>query len=492
MGSNPSEEEIRLQNERDELKKQTEKDAKEKEEMIQRCKRDQEILKQRIEKERRERLEKQKLEAEKRAEEMKKEKQERKERERREREEREEEEKQRLRRIEKELKKKWKKKLKKENKKEKQEQYQKQMQEDLEKQRKEFAENEQQKREAKLEQKRAEKELWKKKQNEEKELWEKQQREEKERRDKEEQERQEAFSQQMKVHQEEIKILKAKLEEEEKNSKFNIENRIEKQSFSTSFSDILNLEDLQKRLKNTVIKISEGTITNQQASIKNILLYGPPGCGKTSLVHSLANEYQSFKFIVITPSTLDSEIAGKKTQLIKELFDLAYKQPSILFFDDCESFFQKRSVNDPIERTAVLNEFLIRLDINRKNNSPVYIIAATNLPFNFDTAVLSRFSAKFFLDLPVSKNRFDLLEKYLSNDEIPLDEVKQIATEISERTNLFSYRELNSLYYSAKDESELFNIPFLEAFNNVFEYCTISYDPIQMKHYELFKNLKKT
>lgn len=184
-----------------------------------------------------------------------------------------------------------------------------------------------------------------------------------------------------------------------------------------------------------------------RAPPRGLLLYGPPGNGKTLLARALANEAPNCQFFNISASSLTSKWVGEGEKTVRALFEVAkVVQPSIIFIDEVDSLLSTRKeTDDAVWRLKT--EFLIALDgITHNPEDRVTLIAATNIPQRLDQAVLRRFQKRIMVPMPSHDNRVELLTNLLKNQPslITPPQIKQIAT----KTNGFSGSDLTQL---AKD-----------------------------------------
>jgi spastin len=140
-----------------------------------------------------------------------------------------------------------------------------------------------------------------------------------------------------------------------------IEESILDHSPNVKWDDIQGLEDVKKILKETIIlptmrpDIFKGILS----PAKGILLYGPPGNGKTLLAKAIATECNS-TFFSCSASTFTSKWMGESEKLIKALFALAYeREPAVIFIDEIDSIMGTRSANEHESSRRLKTEFLI-------------------------------------------------------------------------------------------------------------------------------------
>lgn len=197
------------------------------------------------------------------------------------------------------------------------------------------------------------------------------------------------------------------------------------EDIEVSFNDIGGLEDVVSDLQESVIlPLVYPELFTQYGSLlaapKGVLLYGPPGCGKTMLAKALAKESGS-NFISIRMSTIMDKWFGESNKLVDALFSLAKKlQPCIIFIDEIDSFLRERSSTDH-EVTATLKAEFMTLWDGLVNSGRILVLGATNRPSDIDAAFLRRMPKRFSIGLPNSEQREKILIKLLSNVEIDCD-----------------------------------------------------------------------
>jgi transitional endoplasmic reticulum ATPase len=149
---------------------------------------------------------------------------------------------------------------------------------------------------------------------------------------------------------------------------------------------------------------------------RGMILYGPPGCGKTFLVKQISR-LLNFSYFEINPSRIASTYVHGTQSKIKEMFDEAKrKKPSLLFIDELDAFVPNRQRSDvSFHYQAEVNEFLLQFNDAYKNG--VFVVGATNYLSMVDDAVKrpGRFDKKIFVGPPDIEARIDAFQKELAN-----------------------------------------------------------------------------
>uniref|UniRef100_A0A4W6EU75 Outer mitochondrial transmembrane helix translocase n=1 Tax=Lates calcarifer TaxID=8187 RepID=A0A4W6EU75_LATCA len=181
---------------------------------------------------------------------------------------------------------------------------------------------------------------------------------------------------------------------------------VDPQTMKVSWRDIAGLDEVINELQDTVIlpfqkrHLLAGSKLFQPP--KGVLLFGPPGCGKTMIAKATAKA-SGCKFINLQASTLTDMWYGESQKLTAAVFSLAVKiQPCIIFIDEIESFLRNRSSLDH-EATAMMKaQFMSLWDgLDTSSTTQVMVMGATNRPQDVDPAILRRMPTTFHVGLPV-------------------------------------------------------------------------------------------
>lgn len=220
------------------------------------------------------------------------------------------------------------------------------------------------------------------------------------------------------------------------------------------WDDIVGLDDAKSSLKEAVVYpfLRPDLFKGLREPIRGMLLFGPPGTGKTMLARAVATESKS-TFFSITSSTITSKYLGESEKLVKAMFLLAKKlSPSIVFIDEIDSLLGSRTEGEIESIRRIKNEFLIQWselssstakDKIKELDNQVLILGATNLPWSIDEAARRRFAKKQYIPLPepnIRKNQIEKLLKYQKH-ELSDNEYK----EIIELTDKFSGSDITTL-----------------------------------------------
>ena len=192
-------------------------------------------------------------------------------------------------------------------------------------------------------------------------------------------------------------------DEEDEELKSAISSAIVTEKPDVTMDDIAGLEEAKRALREAIVLplMRPDLFTGARRPWKGILLFGPPGCGKTLLAKAAAAEVEA-TFFNVSASVLMSKWLGESEKLVRELFNLARdKQPSIVFIDEVDSIAQSRGGQEHDALRRVKTEFLTGMDgLSSKQTDRIVVIGATNLPYEIDAAFRRRFERRIYIPLP--------------------------------------------------------------------------------------------
>ncbi|RDA92260.1 hypothetical protein CP533_5749 [Ophiocordyceps camponoti-saundersi (nom. inval.)] len=229
---------------------------------------------------------------------------------------------------------------------------------------------------------------------------------------------------------------------------------------SVTWDQVGALAEARKRLKRSII----GPIKNPQlyqdyglTRPEGVLLWGPPGCGKTLVAQAVANEAQA-SFILINGPELLNKYVGESERAVRELFQRARSsKPCILFFDEIDSIVPPRNNSSTETGARVVNALLTELD-GAKDRTGIYVIGTTNRPEMIDEAMLrpGRLGVQVLVDLPTPRERVDILRaiyrtRHEHADKESLERLAAVA--LDARCTDFSGADLAGLHTKAAEHA---------------------------------------
>ncbi|XP_058223446.1 uncharacterized protein LOC131333115 isoform X2 [Rhododendron vialii] len=248
---------------------------------------------------------------------------------------------------------------------------------------------------------------------------------------------------------------------------------------SVKWEDIAGLEKAKQALMEMVILPTKrrDLFTGLRRPARGLLLFGPPGTGKTMLAKAVASESEA-TFFNVSASSLTSKWVGEGEKLVRELFMVAVsKQPSVIFMDEANSIMSTRVANEHDASRRLKSEFLVQFDgVTSNSDDLVIVIGATNKPQELDDAVLRRLVKRIYIPLPDAHVRRSLLKHKLKGQafSLPAGDLERLV----EGTEGYSGSDLQALCEEAA------MMPIRELGSNIL---TIKANQVRPLRYEDFQ-----
>jgi SpoVK/Ycf46/Vps4 family AAA+-type ATPase len=193
-----------------------------------------------------------------------------------------------------------------------------------------------------------------------------------------------------------------------------------------NWEEVVGLETAKKAIKEAIVYPVQRPDLFPLGWPRGILLFGPPGCGKTLIAAAVATELDA-TFFSIDAASIMSKWLGEAEQNVAKLFITARKssnegKPAIVFVDELDSLMGQHS-NEVGGEIRVRNQFLKEMDgvMDKGKSFHVYVIGATNKPWDLDWAFIRRFQKRILVPLPDHHTRLMMLKLYTSNLQIAED-----------------------------------------------------------------------
>lgn len=184
------------------------------------------------------------------------------------------------------------------------------------------------------------------------------------------------------------------------------------------FAAVAGMEELKQQMREEVIEPLHNPEEYHRYGVtipNGMLLYGPPGCGKTFFAKHFAEEV-GFNFMCITPATLKSRYVNATQENIAKMFkEAAENAPIVIFIDEMNELVPNRDDGNVHEMSrSAVNEMLAQMD--RTGEKGIFIIGATNYPNMIDPAILraGRLDKKYYIGVPDIEARMALFRLYLN------------------------------------------------------------------------------
>ena len=191
-----------------------------------------------------------------------------------------------------------------------------------------------------------------------------------------------------------------------------------------TFNEVAGLQNVKEKIKDLVITPFSYPELAKKWKIRTgggVLLYGPPGTGKTLIAKAVAGELDA-DFFYIKASDIMSKWVGQSEKKVAELFAIARESSkAVIFIDEIDALLPKRTGQTSTVMARVVPQFLAEMDGVDSKNDKILLMAATNVPWNLDEAVLrpGRFDFKCYISLPDLEARKKIIELNL---DVPMEE----------------------------------------------------------------------
>lgn len=218
------------------------------------------------------------------------------------------------------------------------------------------------------------------------------------------------------------------------------------------FADVVGMAELKKIIRLRIIEpfLRPGLFQRfKRRSGGGVLLYGPPGCGKTLIARAVATECEA-SFTPVGISDILNLWVGESERNLAAIFEKAREEtPSVIFFDELDALAFSRSKAQSDYTRTLVNEFLNQLDGMSGENEKVLILAATNMPWDVDDAMKrpGRFDRQIFVPPPDAPARAEMLQVKLR--DVPTDPFD--AEHLAAACKHFSGADMDGLIDRAKD-----------------------------------------
>ena len=247
--------------------------------------------------------------------------------------------------------------------------------------------------------------------------------------------------------------------------KADFDDLIMKEKPEVSWNEVIGLDDAKRAIRESIVYPTKRSDLFPLGWPRGILLYGPPGCGKTLLAAAAAAEIDGY-FINVDAAAMMSKWLGEAEKNVSKLFSMSRKLnenenvPVLLFIDEIDSLLGTRN-SEVGGEVRVKNQVLTEMDgINGKSKeSKLYVIGATNTPWTLEAGFLRRFQKRLYVTLPDIASRKNLFNQYttplkkentLKNEDLAKFSEGYSASDIKDICQSAQLRVVNELFESGK------------------------------------------
>ncbi|KAK2726479.1 vacuolar protein sorting-associated protein 4-like [Artemia franciscana] len=216
------------------------------------------------------------------------------------------------------------------------------------------------------------------------------------------------------------------------------------------WDDVTGLEMAKEALKEAIILPIKFPylFTGKRKPWKGILLFGPPGTGKSYLAKAVATEANNSTFFSVSSSDLVSKWLGESEKLVRNLFVLARQhKPAIIFIDEIDSLCSSRSETESESSKRIKTEFQVQMQGVGTDMEGVLLLGATNIPWVLDSAIRRRFEKRIYIPLPEENVRTRIFKIHLGNTRNTL--TQKDFRELGKRSKGYSGSDISQLVRDA-------------------------------------------